>query len=785
MGIAGFYLWLKRWYATCIENIPMDVVSDAMRGIGHPEDGAKGPGFDNLYLDMNGLVHPCCHDTAPLPEPASEEEMFERIFAQVDLVFKIVRPRKCLVMCVDGVAPQSKMNQQRSRRFRAAEESVESGRLSAECLAELRKKGLPEPDIRPRWDHNVITPATPFMERLGLAVEWFILKKLNEDPAWGKIVVVFSDAHVAGEGEHKIMQYIRGLRVQPGYDPNTSHVIYGMDADLICLGLITHERNVTILRNQLTDSFQAAHNAFCYFHIAEYRECLRKSFLALSGMNLERIIDDFVFLCFFVGNDFLPHIPLISLKAKGLEMLLNHYVEELCNTSYLTNKGEVNFAVLPGFLERFVANYMNQLKREYAIMWGMRSRAKCRVKESLEQCNAGVKAALGDLKPDRSNAQKISNVVYGLLLSAAKERARFVGGKEPLGFSYSDENFRDKYYETKFGWDPSNRRKFEKKIARCCAEYYRGTQWVMRYYTVGCPSWEWFYPYYYAPLLEDLAAFSGTVNVEMHLGVPRHPVVQLLAVLPRLSVKGLPEPLHNAVLDPDSVLGEFYPDTIDVDHSEANFSYQGVLKLPFIDSEKLQAACQTLVELVPDRGVVIVMCHKMSELSLYLEEFLGERAKKNPVKPLPPGIASRIPIAGGVGHYKWEWPRDEPVECPMDGISGECSFVSPIECNAARCYRYVASPHAEYRPVLLSKSDIDGIPVASPSTVADAIVTGDNRAALSYNNKVCNKAENRMSACGNRSHGSRSKRMREEERTCRPVSTGRTISSDPTHSRTP
>ena len=299
---------------------------------------------------MNGIIHNCTHsDSDSVTKRVSEDEMFIKIFNYIEHLFGKIKPQKLFFMAIDGVAPRAKMNQQRARRFRTARDAEEA-----------REKAIKEGQEMPKedaFDSNCITPGTQFMARLTEQLKYFIAKKVTEDIDWQGCEIVLSGHEVPGEGEHKIMEYIRQAKSQPEYDPNVRHCLYGLDADLIMLGLLSHDPHFCLLREEVTfgrqsksKSKELEHQNFYLMHLCIVREYLELEFQELKEpgalgegveFDMERIIDDFILMAFFVGNDFLPNLPHLHINEGALALMFGVYKQVLPKAGGYINEGGV------------------------------------------------------------------------------------------------------------------------------------------------------------------------------------------------------------------------------------------------------------------------------------------------------------------------------------------------------------------------------------------------------------------------------------------------------------
>ena len=92
--------------------------------------------------------------------------------------------------------------------------------------------------------------------------------------------------------------------------------------------------------------------AWTIFHISILREYLHADLQVPGFEDMERLVDDFVFLTFLLGNDFIPHLPALDIGEGCFDLLFKEYRKALLiSGDYLTKDGELTS---PVYLETFL-----------------------------------------------------------------------------------------------------------------------------------------------------------------------------------------------------------------------------------------------------------------------------------------------------------------------------------------------------------------------------------------------------------------------------------------------
>ncbi len=478
---------------------------------------------DTMYIDFNGQIYPSVYkaldffkDKETIDKTALKKRIFDNCFASLDRLIKLANPKRLVYIAIDGVAPRAKMHQQRLRRYKLKENI--------------------------RFDTNCITPGTKFMEDLTT----FMKKKCATAYKTTPFKTIFSHYHYSGEGEHKILSY---LRTHEETKQETSCII-GLDADLFMLMLSLEHKNLFIMREEQDADMIKKYGEVHYVSIDALKEDFRAA--VEENVNIEidinRVAHDYILICFFGGNDFMPHVPSTEIRFGGLDKLLDIYWKHLDEEhGYLTNGGNIAWDSFKLFMqevlvyeEDMIRHVGNQMKK-----WTPKS----------------------NFSSEEDRQQYMEQLLYPV--------------NDPVNFS--SPGWRIRYYKHCFNMDFID----NKDVQDICTEYLKTMEWTLKYYINGCPDWEHYYPYNHAPFVQDIVnCLKYYKSSEFTGNKPCTPYEQLMCVLPVQSKDLLPSGIGKLMLRSDLI--PYYPVSVSLDTIFCNMTWQCKPRLPLMDYDNVQ-----------------------------------------------------------------------------------------------------------------------------------------------------------------------------------------------------
>lgn len=540
------------------------------------------PNVDRFYLDFNGGVHPVCHrilgkynnsasSNAGFSKAHFEERLCTESWNYFHFLTQEIKPKEVFI-ALDGVAPIAKIQQQRKRRY----------------LSILRQQLLKKPAI---WDTNAISPGTPFMQNLNT----FFHQKVKS--TYSAFSIEFHGSDEPGEGEHKIFQHMCSLKSQTQSQPN---VVYGLDADLIMLSLLSHCKDIHLMREYQQKKGQQRNHSnnhnqgdegFNYLDI----DALRKGILIMlkeqykwpvSQQAIEDvycteacyIIENYVVACFLLGNDFLPNINCLQLKKNGIHYILTSFKDawDIYGSPLVVPDEENPLNV--GFLSVWL-ELLSKIEDE--LVWKLND-------------DYMKKKAFINSDEDR--------VEYYPVLPENKSQLTY-----ELLKVVQPHKWRGLYYKHLF----DSERQDMSMVMHTCNEYIIGMLWTYCYYKrIQKPS-DWYYPYGYAPTIRDMynhvtseknmyETMIGEWKTQFPEATFIHPYTQLLSILPYQSHHLLPDKMQQMVLDEKNGIRYMYPTKYPIYTYMKSFLWECYPRLPMLD---FQALTDTVTKFINKREI--------------------------------------------------------------------------------------------------------------------------------------------------------------------------------------
>jgi 5'-3' exoribonuclease 1 len=504
----------------------------------------------NLYMDCNSIIYDAVRQVEKMTATCDKtNQIIQQVIYKIEEYIAILSPKQHVFIAFDGVAPVAKLEQQRNRRYKSW--------YQQEILKSIQVKSLSGGSVDEVFNTGLITPGTTFMHQLNETITNYFQKNSSK---YNVEKIHVSTSAEFGEGEHKIFQFIRD---NPN-DHTDSHttIIYGLDADLIMLSInhlpvcpsIYLFRETPEFIKSIDNSLEP--NETYLLDIPLLTSSVSNAMTAGVGLTEPQVsrVYDYIFLCFFLGNDFLPHFPALNIRTGGVDKLLNAYKFILGGTNELLTDGQT---IYWKNVRKLVA-HLGDLEEEYI-------KTEMKLRDRREK--------LCKNSPTETDEQKFAK--FESIPNYERELEKYIN-------PFKD-GWQRRYYKCLLKMDND-----EERCQSVSINYLEGLEWTMKYYTTGCVDWRWCYQHNYPPLLKDLLRYIPYFEREFlpkQLPNPVSELVQLCYVTPRECLRILPRNLHDSLL---KKRGEFYPKDCEFIWSYCKYFWECHCQLPHIDINDLE-----------------------------------------------------------------------------------------------------------------------------------------------------------------------------------------------------